>query len=264
MKKIKTVTYDFNPRAENWDLFQKIKYYLEPKFNKYGWSWIYPSSNDLNCFSTITTIIMHNKGRFTIPLRYNINLKLFVYELHKIFDFLELDEYKELLACLEYESSKENPFINVEDIDFTEAPLDELKFAVNIPKYDLVYDLVAKSEARLRDYLFERPELIEGGLKVISKEFKTPVGRIDLLCMDVFDRYVVVELKKNKRSDRVLGQIQRYMGWMKEDLGIEEKKEIRGIIIQQQPDKKLEYALKMCENIEVKYYRFQLIITDEV
>lgn len=61
--------------------------------------------------------------------------------------------------------------------------------------------------------LANRPDLIEDGLRVFSRQHTTPVGIIDLLCLDPKRNYVVVEVKKpNVDLQKVVGQITRYMG----------------------------------------------------
>ena len=47
--------------------------------------------------------------------------------------------------------------------------------------------------------------------------------------------FLVVELKKGRVSDNVVGQIQRYMGYVKEDLA-EPHQEVKGIIIGSEDD----------------------------
>ena len=63
--------------------------------------------------------------------------------------------------------------------------------------------------------------------------------------------FVVMELKKGKSSDQVIGQTLRYMGWVKENLTINAYKEydVRGIIISKEIDKNLEYAIRMLPKI---------------
>jgi len=57
---------------------------------------------------------------------------------------------------------------------------------------------------------------IEPGLSLVSRQLSTPAGRLDLFCRDVHGNYVVVELKKTQGTDQVVGQILRYMGWVRE------------------------------------------------
>ena len=96
-------------------------------------------------------------------------------------------------------------------------------------------------------------------LKTIAEEYATEVGRVDVLCEDDKGHLVVVELKKGRSGDTVVGQIQRYMGWLK----LHEKRPVRGGIILGEPDEHVRYAIAVTPNIQVKYYRVQFEITDE-
>ena len=87
-------------------------------------------------------------------------------------------------------------------------------------KYDLIYE--------------------EGELQ--SKQYKTEIGIIDILAIDKKTKsYVVIELKRNQTSDDTVGQLMRYMGWVKRHLNDEN---VKGIIIAGKYDKKLDYALE--------------------
>jgi len=80
----------------------------------------------------------------------------------------------------------------------------------------------------------------EGELK--SKQYKTEIGIIDILAIDKKNKsYVVIELKRNQTSDDTVGQLMRYMGWVKRHLKDEN---VKGIIIAGKYDKKLDYALE--------------------
>jgi len=65
--------------------------------------------------------------------------------------------------------------------------------------------------------------------------------------------FVVIELKKGRPSDQVIGQILRYMGWVKKNL-CNQGQAVKGLVICRDPDPKLSYALEMTSNIEVQYY----------
>ena len=71
---------------------------------------------------------------------------------------------------------------------------------------------------------------------------------------------LVVELKKGRVSDSVVGQIQRYMGFCIDELA-DEGQEVKGIIIGLKEDKKLTRALRVTKNIEFFKYKvhFDLI-----
>jgi restriction system protein len=65
----------------------------------------------------------------------------------------------------------------------------------------------------------------------------------------------VVELKKGRVSDNVVGQIQRYMGYVKDELA-EENQQVKGVIIGLDDDLKIRRALSVTINIE--FYRYQV------
>ena len=94
----------------------------------------------------------------------------------------------------------------------------------------------------------------------IGQQYPTDIGIIDILAWDpVKNCYVVIELKKGKSSDVVVGQTLRYMGWVKEHL-CGDGESVRGIVICRDQDDRLDYALSVVSNIEVQFYRvdFQL------
>ena len=122
-------------------------------------------------------------------------------------------------------------------------------------------------EKQLEDFMIQnwdhtelgnRYELIyeEGDLQ--SQQYKTDIGLIDILARDKkTGGYIVIELKRNQSSDDTVGQVARYMGWIKRH---KETDDVGGIIITGQYDKKLDYALDAIANVEVFIYEvnFQL------
>jgi len=115
-------------------------------------------------------------------------------------------------------------------------------------------------ESDLRRYLAQNPQKIEKGLTVIGQEFDTgEVGRIDLLCADSKGRDVVVELKRGRKSDDVVGQVMRYLGWVEQH----RNPAARGIIVVNEPDIRLTYAVRpMKDRIQVKFYRVMFEVSD--
>jgi len=123
-------------------------------------------------------------------------------------------------------------------------------------------------ERDLEDFLVNNLHLIEKGLELYIDErgrdgrhYPTDVGEIDLLCKRNED-FVVIELKKGRTSDVVVGQISRYIGWVRENLS--EGHDVRGIIIVHEFDPKLKYAVLAHKNLELKYYEIQIkFITEQ-
>jgi hypothetical protein len=94
-------------------------------------------------------------------------------------------------------------------------------------------------------------------------EFNTGVGEIDILARDrSTGDWVVIELKKGHESDRVVGQLLRYMGWIrKHKAGAGEK--VRGIIITGLPDDRIKYAVSASEGIEFFTYNVSFDLIEE-
>jgi hypothetical protein len=123
-------------------------------------------------------------------------------------------------------------------------------------------------ERQLEDFLIEnwdktelgsRLDLIVEKDEIVSQQYITQIGRIDILAKDKVDnRYVIIELKKNQTSDDTIGQLTRYMGWIEEHLSNGSK--TKGIIIAGKYDERLYYALKKVPDVEIFIYsvNFQL------
>jgi hypothetical protein len=94
-------------------------------------------------------------------------------------------------------------------------------------------------------------------------EFSTGVGEIDILARDhSTGDWVVIELKKGHESDRVVGQVLRYMGWIqKHKAGPGEK--VRGIIITGLPDDRIKYAVSASQGIEFFTYKVSFDLVEE-
>jgi RecB family endonuclease NucS len=73
--------------------------------------------------------------------------------------------------------------------------------------------------------------------------------------------FVVIETKKGKESDKVVGQIQRYMGWINRNLA-KNGKSVRGIIIVNEFDEWLDYAVSVNDNVQLKYYEVKFVVRD--
>ncbi len=70
------------------------------------------------------------------------------------------------------------------------------------------------------------------------------VGRTDLICRDKDNNFVVLELKAVQASDYVVGQILRYMGYIRENWAKEQGVKVKGIIITPSYDEQLRLAAK--------------------
>ena len=103
--------------------------------------------------------------------------------------------------------------------------------------------------------------IFKGTLKIYEdtdgndgQQYATEVGPIDILAVESkSNSFIVIELKKGRPSDQVVGQTLRYMGWVKKNL-CTGGQDVKGLVICREPDLKLTYALAMTNNIDVRYY----------
>jgi restriction system protein len=89
-----------------------------------------------------------------------------------------------------------------------------------------------------------------------GQQFPTDTGPIDILAVSKDKQEVlVVELKKGRASDSVVGQIQRYMGYIAEEIA-EEHQRVKGVIIALEDDLRIKRALKVAQNID--FYKYEV------
>lgn len=91
-------------------------------------------------------------------------------------------------------------------------------------------------------------------------QLSTPAGRLDFLCVDrQADTLVVVELKRGRSSDRVVGQVARYIGYVRTHLA-RPGQPVEGLIVAAGADDALRYAVAAFPGLRVMTYEiaFQL------
>lgn len=99
-------------------------------------------------------------------------------------------------------------------------------------------------------------DLFQEDGELTGQQYPTDTGPIDLLAISKDKKkLLVVELKKGRASDAVVGQIQRYMGFVKEELA-ENGQTVEGIIIALEDDTRIRRALAVAPNIT--FYKYQI------
>jgi len=99
-------------------------------------------------------------------------------------------------------------------------------------------------------------DLFQEDGELTGQQYPTDTGPIDLLAISKDKtKLLVVELKKGRASDAVVGQIQRYMGFVKEELA-ENGQSVEGIIIALEDDTRIRRALAVAQNIS--FYKYQI------
>ena len=86
-------------------------------------------------------------------------------------------------------------------------------------------------------------------------EFNAGGRRIDILAVDVEGAFVVIELKVSRGYDRVIGQLQRYMGWVEANLAGQRR--VRGIIVASEITEDLILATSLIAD-RVKLFEYSL------
>jgi len=108
-----------------------------------------------------------------------------------------------------------------------------------------------KQTALGKDY-----DIYEEDGQQIGKQYPTDTGFMDILAISKDKKeLLVVELKKGRASDNVVGQIQRYMGFALEELA-ENGQTVKGVIIALEDDNRIRRALAVAPNID--FYRYQV------
>ena len=92
--------------------------------------------------------------------------------------------------------------------------------------------------------------------ELLGKQYQTDVGIIDILAISKDKKtFLVVELKRGRVSDMVVGQALRYMGYVK-DMVAEPNQDVKGVIIGLEDDLKLQRALSVTPNID--FYKYKI------
>ena len=94
----------------------------------------------------------------------------------------------------------------------------------------------------------------EDGDPEAGYEYPCDVGRIDLLVKHrTRNRWLVIELKRDRSSDATVGQILRYVAWVRTHMA-QPGDEVEGLVIAHEADKGLDYALSAAPGIGLRLY----------
>jgi restriction system protein len=90
----------------------------------------------------------------------------------------------------------------------------------------------------------------------VGQQYATDAGLIDVLAVSKDKkRLLVVEMKRGRASDVVVGQVLRYMGFVKDQIA-EDDQTVEGAIIALDDDQKMRWALMSVPSIT--FYRYQV------
>ena len=89
-------------------------------------------------------------------------------------------------------------------------------------------------------------------------EYPTDVGPIDILAVDETGAFVVFELKRARSPDRAIGQLSRYMGWVKHTIG--KGQQVRGVIVAKTISQNLRYAATVVPDVSLFEYEVRFTL----
>lgn len=117
----------------------------------------------------------------------------------------------------------------------------------------------------LRDYCAHNLPVIESGLSLYDKDGSSGVefpagGRfIDILAVDSSGGFVVFEFKLSRGHERVVGQLLRYIGWVRQHLATSGER-VRGIIIARHITEDLRLATTGQADIKLMEYELSIAL----
>ena len=130
---------------------------------------------------------------------------------------------------------------------------------------DVLDPSVFALEKHLEDFLIAnwqqtplaaRYKIYEVDGELVGQQYPSDTGPIDILAISHDgSELLVVELKRGRVSDSVVGQIQRYMGYVQGELA-EPGQSVRGVIIALEDDLRVRRALAVAPNID--FYRYEV------
>lgn len=154
---------------------------------------------------------------------------------------INLDKYSKELDIL-----IENPGVQIKTTD--ETIEDPSVFALEKHLEDFLVHNWKHTE------LGKKYDIYEQDGELIGQQYPSDTGPIDILAKSKNGKEIlVVELKKGRISDVVVGQIQRYMGYVIDELA-ENNQTVKGVIIALEDDLRLRRALQVANNIDFLTY----------
>lgn len=146
-----------------------------------------------------------------------------------------------------YRESEEES--TAEDTDNFEEEQDE--------KHEFAY------EKDLKNFLARNLHVIRPSMVVYEdgdiRGVEYPVGGrfIDILAVENEEELVVIELKVSKGYDRALGQLLRYMAWIKKNLA-ETNQKVKGMIVARTVSEDLRLAVSIVDDVELFEYQLSI------
>ena len=127
-------------------------------------------------------------------------------------------------------------------------------------------------EKDLESYIVDNWRSIDFGEKLeifidsageIAQQFPTDLGPIDILARDNNGNFVVIELKRDLVTEKVVGQMAKYMQWVEDNLAKKDGKSVRGLILAYRSNKAVNDAIRALRfPVSIIYYSLKLNLLD--
>lgn len=138
-----------------------------------------------------------------------------------------------------------------------EGPASGQRFGLERHLHEFLRDNWDQTELGKEWKLYEEDGDTEAGY-----EYPCQVGRIDLLAKHRSKpRWLVVELKRDQGSDTTVGQVLRYMGWVKSRMA-EPGETVEGVVIAHDADEALRFALGATTAVQMRCYEVNFRLKD--
>jgi hypothetical protein len=122
-----------------------------------------------------------------------------------------------------------------------------------------------RTEYDLETFLVDNFEYVFPGLRLVDRQYAVQSGQVDILAKDD-DGYVVIELKKDQPTERLVSQLIRYMddvaAWLAER---GDAAGVRGLVVTEQADDRMhgmlvDLAATRGSRIDWMEYRVELVL----
>ncbi len=92
-------------------------------------------------------------------------------------------------------------------------------------------------------------------------KYQCGVGEMDFLAYHrTKNKWLVIELKRYMSTDKAVGQVLRYMGWVQNEM-LQANEVVEGLIISKSGDDKIVYAVSAVPNLAFMEYEIEFQLT---
>ena len=133
---------------------------------------------------------------------------------------------------------------------------------IMVSEIDDGQNIVGELKTECNDWAFKY-DILSDGDDLVGQQYRTDTGRIDILAIKKdASEYLIIELKKGRASDAVVGQIARYIGFIEAEVA-DENQEVKGAIIALDDDLRIRRALQVMPTVKFYRYEIQFRLTGE-